>query len=200
MKLLLIDNFDSFTYLISSIFEEFGSLVDVRRNEPNYLEEYDALIISPGPGSPENALVSLTILDKVKGKLPILGVCLGMQIILHIEGGKINKLTPPIHGKKANIYHSGEFIFKGLPSPFKGALYHSLGFYEVPENYKILARDERNVVMGIVHKELPIFGIQFHPESFLTENGKIIYKNFLNYVKKWKTQKSSYQEMDGVKI
>ncbi len=189
LNILLIDNFDSFTYLISSIFEEFNVEIEVKRKEPEYLNKYDALLISPGPGTPENSHISLNVYKRAKGKIPILGICLGMQIILYSEGQMIKKITPPKHGEKVDIFHSNNFLFNELKSPFKGALYHSLGFYEVPENYKILAWDNRKVIMGIAHKKFPIFGIQFHPESFLTENGKIIYKNFIEYVIKWKNQK-----------
>ncbi len=178
-KILLIDNYDSFTYLISSIFEKLGAKVLISRKTED-LNEINALLISPGPGKPEDAEISIKMVERAWGKIPILGICLGMQIILSFEGGKIKKLSPPMHGKKTDIYHADHFLFMEMKNPFKGALYHSLGFIEVPKNFTAIAWDKRNVIMGIKHNYFPIFGIQFHPESFLSEDGDIIYRNFLN--------------------
>ncbi len=191
--LLIIDNFDSFTYNLVQYFGELGADVQVYRNNQLSLEDVVNLnpaniVISPGPGNPDTAGISLAIIKKFAGKVPILGICLGHQCIAQAFGGKIIHAKKLVHGKVSYIYHQQLGIFKSLPSPFRATRYHSLvvDIESLPEclaitAYTVDTSDTENVteIMGIQHKTLPIQGVQFHPESILTEHGHQLLKNFL---------------------
>lgn len=188
MKLLLIDNFDSFVYNIYQYLGELGCEVDVIRNNEITLEHieanrYDKIVISPGPGDPTNKR-DFGICNEVisNAKVPILGVCLGHQGIISTFGGKIIRAAKPMHGKMSEIKHSSKGIFAGVKNPLKVMRYHSLIGEEVslPSCLEIIAKSQDdNAIMAVQHVSKPIFGIQFHPESILTQEGKKILENFL---------------------
>lgn len=185
--ILIIDNYDSFTYNLMQYVGELKSPVKVLRNDSiplNYIEEKKPthIIISPGPGNPENSGISLDIIKYYAKSIPILGVCLGHQSIGYIYGGKIKKLEKPMHGKMSYIHHDNQDIFDGLPNPFLATRYHSLiiNREDLPKDLIITAITEKGTIMGCRHKKYPLIrGIQFHPESLWTESGKLIIKNFL---------------------
>jgi len=184
--LLLIDNYDSFTYNLYQYFSELGQEVKVARNDKITLDEIEALspdriVISPGPSHPLNAGISNDVIRRFGARLPLLGVCLGHQCIAHSYGGSVVKAGRIMHGKASQIEHSKQGIFKGLPHPFTAIRYHSLAVEEenLPDCFIITARSTDGTIMGIKHKEHPVEGIQFHPESFMTEHGKELLSNFL---------------------
>lgn len=185
--LLIIDNNDSFTYNLYQYFRQLGSKVIVKNNRIKISEINSLspkyLVISPGPGSPEKAGISIKAILKFMGKIPILGVCLGHQAIAKAFGGVIIKSKIIMHGKISKIYHKKKGIFFNLKSPFKATRYHSLlvNNKKLPNIFEITAWTSNNEIMGIKHKKLPIEGIQFHPESILTEYGFKMLKNFLKY-------------------
>lgn len=184
MRILLIDNFDSFTYnLVHYIEREDIHIKVVRNNQLNELSwsDFDKVIISPGPGLPNEAGTLMTFLNEAWGKIPILGVCLGLQAIALYEGGCLYNLNEVKHGISTLLIKNTESkLFKGLPDSFKIGLYHSWAATpkDVP-NFNIIGTSQEGVLMAIEHKTLPIFGVQFHPESILTEHGKEIIANFL---------------------
>jgi para-aminobenzoate synthetase component 2 len=184
--ILVIDNYDSFTYNLVQYVGELGKEVVVHRNDKITPKEIGALspesiIISPGPGRPDDAGVSKDVIRTFTGKIPILGVCLGHQCIAEVYGAEIVRGSRIMHGKVSEIYHDGEGIFKGIPSPFIATRYHSLivkaGTLKDPLELVAWTKDE--VVMGLRHKEENLWGVQFHPESILTVEGKNVLKNFL---------------------
>jgi anthranilate synthase component 2 len=184
--LLMIDNYDSFTYNIVQYFGELGEDVRTVRNDEISLEQIadmnpDRICISPGPKSPKDAGVSVDVLKAFKGKLPILGVCLGHQAIGEAFGGKIIRAKQVMHGKTSKIAHTGEGVFKGLPSPFTVIRYHSLAIERasLPSCLEVTAWTDDGEIMGVRHKEFDIEGVQFHPESILSEHGHAMLKNFL---------------------
>jgi len=184
--LLMIDNYDSFTYNIVQYFGELGEDVRTVRNDEISLEQIvdmnpDRICISPGPKSPKDAGVSVDVLKEFKGKLPILGVCLGHQAIGEAFGGKIIRAKQVMHGKTSKIAHTGEGVFKGLPSPFTVIRYHSLAIERasLPACLEVTAWTDDGEIMGVRHKEFDIEGVQFHPESILSEHGHAMLKNFL---------------------
>ena len=183
MKLLMIDNYDSFTWNLVHLFEELGAEVDVFRNDAITIGEAEALapdrlVISPGPGRPEDAGVSVELIRALGASVPTLGVCLGHQAIVEAFGGRTIR-GAPIHGKAAKIRHDGHGIFGDLPNPMSGGRYHSLvADPELPEALEPTARYE-DVVMAVRHRQLPAVGVQFHPESVLTPDGKLLLANFL---------------------
>lgn len=186
-KVLFIDNFDSFTYNLVDDFCKRDCRAKVYRAD-TALEELkavaaefdpDLLVISPGPGTPDTAGVSLVAIGYFKDKLPIFGVCLGHQVIVQHFGGKIGHAPEPMHGKPSRVTHNEKDIFAGVENPLQAGRYHSLCALEVPDCLEETARFE-NVVMGVRHKELPIFGVQFHPESILTPAGGKIIENVLS--------------------
>lgn len=184
MNVLLIDNFDSFTYMLKDYIEQSGGTCEVFRNDIsldliNPLA-YDALVISPGPGTPLEAGNTMDILALTAGKIPILGVCLGHQAIGLFFGAKLIKGLKPMHGKVSIIEHNDDALFLDLPTQFNATRYHSLVIKELPECLNQLAISvEDNEIMAISHVELPIYGIQFHPESCLSEGGLTLIQNFL---------------------
>lgn len=189
MKILVIDNFDSFTYNLVQYFGELGTELEVFRNDAIDLEGIresapDGLVISPGPGTPDNSGISLAAIREFSGIFPILGVCLGHQSIGQAFGAKIVRANTLMHGKTSQIYHDGSGLFSDLPSPLTATRYHSLVVEpdSVPECLRITAHTRDDVIMGLEHKTLPIFGVQFHPESFLTTSGRPMLQNFLNII------------------
>lgn len=184
MKILLIDNFDSFTYnLVQQIKSLFKCEILVIRNNESLSKiprgKFDRLIISPGPKTPKDAGISNQLIRKFYKSKPILGVCLGMQCINEILGGKTVHSPLPFHGKTSRLKHNGESIFKGIPQNIKVARYHSLIIDEIPPQLEVIATSQ-NIPMAIKHKDYPVFGVQFHPESFMTEYGDQIMTNFLD--------------------
>ncbi|MGQ9767218.1 MAG: anthranilate synthase component II [Anaerolineae bacterium] len=182
----VIDNYDSFTYNLVQYLGELGAEVRVYRNDAITVEQIAALglshiVISPGPGDPSAAGVSNQVIRQLGGHVPILGVCLGHQCIGEVFGGGVVRALRLVHGKTSPIYHYGDGLFVGLPSPFEATRYHSLVVAEpLPAALEITAFTTDGEVMGVRHREWPIFGVQFHPESILTVGGKQILQNFLN--------------------
>ena len=184
--LLLIDNFDSFTYNIAQYFGQLGIEPKVVRNNEITPEQALALnptwvVISPGPCSPNEAGVSLDLIGTFAGKKPLLGVCLGHQCLGQYFGGNVVRADRLMHGKTSPIYHSGTGLFAGLPSPFDATRYHSLLVERssLPDCFEIIAQTKEEEIMGLKHKELPVWGVQFHPESIATQNGIKLLENFL---------------------
>ncbi|HPZ76295.1 MAG TPA: aminodeoxychorismate/anthranilate synthase component II [Thermosynergistes sp.] len=182
--ILVIDNYDSFTYNLVQLLSELEA-VEVVRNDAVSLEDIEAakpshIVISPGPGRPEDAGICEAAIKNFCSRIPILGVCLGHQCIAQAFGGRVRRARKVFHGKTSLIYHDGVGIFCGLPSPFKATRYHSLEVDEssVPEELRVAAWTDEGEVMAIRHKNFPLWGLQFHPESFLTEVGMEILKNF----------------------
>ena len=186
--LLVIDNYDSFTYNLVQFLGELGAEMKIFRNDEITLEEIEnhlkpeKILISPGPGTPDDAGVSLDILRSLGAKVPILGVCLGHQAIGQIFGGKVVRAPAPVHGKPVEIRHDGRTIFDGLTDPFSAARYHSLIVERetLPDCLEISAVSPDGLIMGLRHKTYKIEGVQFHPESILTTEGKKLLRNFLN--------------------
>lgn len=194
----LLDNYDSFVYNLSAYFQELGQDILVKRsNEISLLDiekmELEGIIISPGPGRPSESPLSLQILDKFKGKIPILGVCLGHQAIGYYFGALVTKGIKPMHGKLSLITNDGEGLFEGLPSKIKVTRYHSLVVH--PEylltDFNINAYSEDGAIMAISHTEYPIYGVQFHPEAVLTEYGHELLNNFILICKKWRNDNAN---------
>jgi anthranilate synthase component 2 len=185
--LLMIDNYDSFTFNIVQYLGELGEDVRTVRNDEITLAEIEKMApericISPGPKAPKDAGISLDILREFKGKLPILGVCLGHQAIGEAFGGKVIRAKQVMHGKTSAIAHTGEGVFKDLPSPFTVIRYHSLAIERssLPDCLEVTAWTDDGEIMGVRHKEYDIEGVQFHPESILSEHGHELFKNFLS--------------------
>jgi len=185
--LLIIDNFDSFTYNLVQYFGELGASPVVFRNNAIDVLEIEALqperiVISPGPGRPEDAGVSEDVVRAFAGRVPILGVCLGHQAIGHVFGGRIERAPRPLHGKVSSIEHDGKGLFQGLRGPFDAGRYHSLAVAAEgwPADLEVSARAaDDGVVMALRHRQWPVFGVQFHPESVLTPEGRHLLRNFL---------------------
>ena len=185
--LLMIDNYDSFTYNLVQYFGELGENVQTYRNDQISLEKIaqlkpDRICISPGPCTPHEAGVSVPVLQHFAGKLPILGVCLGHQSIGAAFGGKVIRAQEVMHGKTSPIEHTGVGVFKDLPSPFTVIRYHSLAIERasLPDHLEVTAWTADGEIMGVRHKDFPIEGVQFHPESILSEHGHALLKNFLS--------------------
>jgi anthranilate synthase component 2 len=181
--ILLIDNYDSFTYNLAHLFGELGAEVTVIRNDAIDADEAAALapshlVISPGPGRPEDAGNSIAIVERLAPTTPTLGVCLGHQAIVHAFGGEVGAAKRLMHGKSSPVQHDGKGIFTGLPQDFEAGRYHSLAALSVPDVFEISATGD-DEVMAVRHKELPLDGVQFHPESVLTPLGPEIGRNFL---------------------
>lgn len=188
--ILMLDNYDSFTYNLVQYFEELGASVLVRRNDQITLAEIEELnpekiVISPGPSHPENAGITLAVIKKFAGKIPLFGVCLGHQAIGQAFGGKVMRAEKPMHGKIDQVYHAKKGVFKNLPSPFRVVRYHSLIVQKekLPDCFEITAwtqneKGEMEEIMGIRHKTLLVEGVQFHPESVGTEYGHELLKEF----------------------
>lgn len=185
--ILVIDNYDSFTYNLVQYLGEIGEEVIVRRNDEIDLAGVEALapdhiLISPGPCTPNEAGISLSLIDHFKGKIPIFGVCLGHQSIGQAFGGDVIRAERLMHGKTSEIFHDGKTLFEGLPSPFIATRYHSLivKAETLPDCLEVSARTAEGEIMGLRHKEYPIEGVQFHPESIITQHGHQMLRNFLS--------------------
>lgn len=184
--LLLIDNYDSFTYNLAQYCGELGADVRVFRNDALTVEaiesmQPDHVVISPGPGTPDQAGITLEVIHRLAGKIPILGVCLGHQAIGQAFGGRVVRAPVLMHGKTSLIHHLGVGVFSQLPKPFLATRYHSLvvAAESVPDALQVTAWTDDGLVMGLRHKTLPVEGVQFHPESILTEHGHALLANFL---------------------
>ena len=184
--LLVIDNYDSFTYNLVQYFGELGADPQVKRNDaitPYEVEKMkpQKIVISPGPGRPEEAGISMELIRKFGGKIPILGVCLGHQCMGEVYGGKVVRAGRLMHGKTSPIQHDGMGVFQGLPNPFEATRYHSLIVEKnsVPSCLEVCAETAEGEIMGLRHREYPVHGVQFHPESILSKEGKDLLANFL---------------------
>ena len=184
--LLVIDNYDSFTYNLVQYFGELGADPQVKRNDaitPDEVENMkpQRIVISPGPGRPEEAGISMELIRKFGGKVPILGVCLGHQCMGEVYGGRVVRAGRLMHGKTSPIQHDGKGVFQGLPNPFEATRYHSLIVEKnsVPSCLEVCAETAEGEIMGLRHREYPVHGVQFHPESILSKEGKDLLANFL---------------------
>ena len=183
---LVIDNYDSFTYNLVQYLLELKQTLEVRRNDKITMEEIadldpTAIVLSPGPCTPNEAGISLELIESLAPSKPILGVCLGHQCIGQAFGGNVIRAPELMHGKTSQIHHNGETIFEGLPTPFEATRYHSLIVERetLPEALEVSAETEDGLIMGLRHEEYPVYGVQFHPESILTPAGKDLLRNYL---------------------
>lgn len=190
--ILVIDNYDSFTYNLVQYLGELGEEVLVRRNDEVTVEEAEAelrpdkILISPGPGTPDDAGVSLAMIERFAGRIPVLGVCLGHQAIGQAFGGRVVRAPSLVHGKASEVYHDGKTIFEGLGRSFKAGRYHSLVVERetLPDSLEVSATTPDGIIMGLRHRTLKVEGVQFHPESILTPEGKRLIANFLKLGRK----------------
>lgn len=187
-RVLLIDNYDSFTYNLVQAFRTLGSEVLVYRNDAIDAEQSLALdpshlVISPGPGRPEGSGVCLELLDRFVPRIPVLGVCLGHQALAVAVGGRVGAAMKLMHGKASPVYHDGRTLYEGLPNPFQAGRYHSLAVSEdsLPDGWRVSAYTSEGEIMGLRHEDLPVEGVQFHPESVLTPEGQRLLRNFLDF-------------------
>jgi anthranilate synthase/aminodeoxychorismate synthase-like glutamine amidotransferase len=185
--ILVIDNYDSFTYNLVQYFGELGAELVVRRNDQTTLREIeelrpDKICISPGPGTPDDAGISNELIRQFGPHTPVLGVCLGHQCIGHVFGGEVVRADRLMHGKTSPILHEGDGVFRGLPIPFEATRYHSLIVRRetLPDELEVTAETSEREIMGLRHRRYPIHGVQFHPESIMTGEGKKLLSNFLN--------------------
>jgi anthranilate synthase component 2 len=207
MKVLLVDNYDSFTYNLVHYLGELGAEVTVRRNDALSADEalalgHDAIVLSPGPCDPDRAGICLDLIKQAAGKVPLLGVCLGHQAIGQVFGGKVVRAALPMHGKTSRVVHDGKDIFEGIPSPFVATRYHSLVVDRAtfPQALEIAAETAPDnidggvngaLVMALRHREFPIYGVQFHPESIASEHGHRLLGNFLAVAKDPRRRKAA---------
>ncbi|MBL1150624.1 MAG: aminodeoxychorismate/anthranilate synthase component II [Armatimonadetes bacterium] len=187
--ILILDNYDSFTYNLAQYVQELGAEVVVRRNDDITVEEIEAMapegiLISPGPCTPDKAGISEEVIQRLGGRIPIFGVCLGMQAIGEVYGGKIVRAKQIMHGKDSEIRHEGKGVFQGLPSRFRAIRYHSLVIEpsSVPSELEVTATSEDGEIMGVRHRGVDVEGVQFHPESALSESGKELVANWVRRV------------------
>ena len=204
MRLLLLDNYDSFTWNLAQYLQELGADVDVRLNDRVDLDwiahrRFDAVVISPGPGRPEAAGISRELVRAAAGRTPLLGVCLGHQAIAQAYGATIVPAPTLMHGKTSAIVHEGRGLFRGMPPRFEATRYHSLVVdpQTLPSEISVTARTLDGVVMGLQHRSAALFGVQFHPESVLTPDGKQLLANFLTLVARWRDASSSSTTVAG---
>lgn len=191
VMLLVIDNYDSFTYNLVQYLGELGAEMKIVRNDEVTADQIESeikpqrILISPGPGTPDDAGISLGVIERFAGRVPILGVCLGHQAIGQFYGGSVIRGPKPVHGKPVEILHDGKTVFENIPNNFAAGRYHSLVVEResFPECLEISAESPDGLIMGLRHRELPIEGVQFHPESILTEHGRLMLQNFLNMVR-----------------
>jgi len=185
--LLVIDNYDSFTYNLVQYLGELGEAIEVRRNDQVSVDEIESslrparIVISPGPGTPDDAGVSMKVIEHFGGKVPMLGVCLGHQSIGQVFGGRVVRAPQIFHGKSSTVQHDGKTIFRGLEQSFKAGRYHSLIVEnrELPSCLEVSAQTDDGIIMGLRHRDMPLEGVQFHPESIMTTEGKNLLANFL---------------------
>jgi len=185
-RVVVVDNYDSFTYNLVQYVETLGGQCDVRLNDRVTVEEItaaapDGILLSPGPGNPDDAGVTLSVIEQLSGKLPIFGVCLGHQAIGQAFGGKVIRAPELMHGKTSGILHDGRSIFRGMPCPFEATRYHSLIVEDAsfPAALEVTARTQKGEIMGLRHREFAVEGVQFHPESILTDHGLRMIENWL---------------------
>lgn len=190
--IVLIDNYDSFAFNLVHYFGELGAEVDVHRNDKVtsaavIAAEPDAIVLSPGPRTPNEAGICLDLIAAVSPRIPILGVCLGHQAIGQAFGGRVVRAPLPVHGKLSEIKHRGAGVFRGINAPFKATRYHSLVVERdsLPRDLNVTAETEDGLVMGLAHSALPVHGVQFHPESIASEHGHLLLKNFLEIAQVW---------------
>jgi anthranilate synthase/aminodeoxychorismate synthase-like glutamine amidotransferase len=190
--ILVVDNYDSFTYNLVQYLGELGAEVEVVRNDAVTASQIasrnpEAVVLSPGPCTPREAGVSNDVLRELSPRIPILGVCLGHQCIAHVFGGRVVLAPREVHGKASEVWHDGRTLFAGLPNPFRATRYHSLvvDTEGLPPELEVSARSPEGLVMGLRHRHRPTEGVQFHPESVLTECGKELLRNFLRLVRQW---------------
>jgi para-aminobenzoate synthetase component 2 len=190
----MIDNYDSFTFNLVQFLGELGQELVVKRNDEVTIGEIEELapsflMVSPGPCSPNEAGISLQVIEHFAGKIPILGVCLGHQSIAQVFGGDVVRADRLMHGKTSLMYHDGKTLFQGIPNPFHATRYHSLIVKKetLPDCLEVSSWTEEGEIMGIRHKELPVEGVQFHPESIMTSHGKELLQNFIAYYSRSKT-------------
>lgn len=193
--LFMLDNYDSFVYNLSAYLKELGQEILVRRADHVTLRQIEELhpegiVLSPGPGRPSEAVRSIEILRRFSGEIPILGVCLGHQVICETFGGRVEKGNCPMHGKVTGIVHDGTGLFAGLPREFRVTRYHSLTASEksLPDTLFVNAKSYDGAVMAVSHRDLPVFGVQFHPEAVLTEYGHELLGNFVKIVEEWRDE------------
>lgn len=191
-KIALIDNYDSFTWNLVHALGALGAEVEVHRNDKISVDEIarkkpDAIVISPGPCTPKEAGISLDVIRKLGGETPILGVCLGHQSIGAAYGGEVIRAPVPVHGKLSEVKHKGEGLMRGINGPFEATRYHSLVVKRdtMPSDLKVTAETDDGLVMSLSHQKHPVHGVQFHPESILSEQGQTILKNFLDLAAEW---------------
>jgi len=192
MNVLVIDNYDSFTYNLVHFLGELGAQLTVRRNDKITLDEIakmapDAIVLSPGPCTPSEAGICLSLVERFKSEIPIFGVCLGMQSIGQAFGGEIIGATSLMHGKVSEINHEGKGVFRGIADGFVATRYHSLAVRRetLPADLEITAQADDGLIMGLQHKRYPVHGVQFHPESIASENGHAILQNFLDIAREF---------------
>ena len=183
-RILVVDNYDSFVYNIVSYLVQLGADVDVKRNDEIDIDaalQYDGILISPGPGTPEDAGMSMELIRAAAGKKPVFGVCLGHQAIAAVYGATVDRAPELLHGKTSEVMHDGAGVFEGLKQPFTATRYHSLAIVDgtVPDVLEVTARTNSGVIMGVKHKQFKVEGVQFHPESVLTEGGYRMLANWL---------------------
>lgn len=188
--ILMIDNYDSFTFNLVQYLGELGETLEVKRNDAISIKDIEELgpnflMVSPGPCSPNEAGISLRAIEEFAGRIPIFGVCLGHQSIAQVFGGDVVQAERLMHGKTSLMYHDGKTIFEGLPNPFPATRYHSLIVKKdtLPECFEISAWTKEGEIMAIRHKDLPVEGVQFHPESIMTTAGKQLLQNFVSFYK-----------------
>ena len=197
--ILLIDNYDSFTHNLVHYLGELGEVCDVRRNDALSARdalalEPEAIVLSPGPCSPNEAGICCELIAEAAGRVPVFGVCLGHQAIGQVFGAEVVRAPAPMHGKVSPILHDGSDVFEGLPSPFAATRYHSLTLRpdSLPDTLVATARTADGVVMGVAHRDLPIYGVQFHPESIASEHGHAILANFLALARARRPERPSH--------
>jgi anthranilate synthase component 2 len=193
--IVLIDNYDSFTFNLVQYLGDLGADVVVHRNDKVTVDEViaadpDAIVLSPGPCTPKEAGICCDLIGKASDRIPIFGVCLGHQAMGHVFGGDVIRAPQPVHGKTSDIHHGGESVFRGINHPFKATRYHSLivDRATLPADLKVTAETDDGLVMGVAHRTRPVHGVQFHPESIASEHGHTILKNFLELADTWNRQ------------
>ena len=198
MRVFLLDNYDSFTFNLAQYLRQLGATVEVLRNDRIGVDGilsggFDAIVVSPGPGRPEDAGVTEPLVRAAAGRIPLLGVCLGHQAIGHVYGARVVRAREPMHGKTSSVLHDGRTIFRGLPCPFDATRYHSLAVDPsgLPPEIEVSARTEDGTVMGLRHRDALLEGVQFHPESILTPSGQRLLGNFLDLAAEARGEPSS---------
>ena len=198
--LLVIDNYDSFTYNLVHYLGELGAEIDVRRNDKIGVDEVmamrpEAIVISPGPCTPNEAGICLDLIATAGPQIPILGVCLGHQSIGQVYGGRVVRAPSLMHGKVSTIRHGGKSVFRGINGDFLATRYHSLTIApdSLPETLEVTASADDDVIMGVMHRAHPVHGVQFHPESIASENGHQVLRNFLDIAAEWNARQRAYE-------